>query len=110
MASLTDSEEIKGKGKGQGFCGGKEKKKRKEEASGIIPFIHRRVGILMKFPKYPQSKLQDITLLVCIFLCECIYIIITHKNHCAPLFWFGWPGPVGLARGATKKNNNDSSV
>ena len=36
MASLTDSEEIKGKGKGQGFCGGKEKKKRKEEASGTI--------------------------------------------------------------------------
>ena len=36
MASLTDSEEIKGKGKGQGFYGGKEKKKRKEEASGTI--------------------------------------------------------------------------
>ena len=36
MASLTDSEEIKGKGKGQGFCGGKEKKKRKEEASETI--------------------------------------------------------------------------
>ena len=36
MASLTDSEEIKGKGKGWGFCGGKEKKKRKEEASGTI--------------------------------------------------------------------------
>ena len=42
-------------------------------------------------------------LLLCIFLCECIYIIITHKNYCAPLFRFGWPGLVGLARGATKK-------
>ena len=45
------------------------------------------------------------------FLCECISIIITHKNYCAPLFLFDWPGPVGLTCSVTKKNNNnDSSV
>ena len=59
--------------------------------------------------KFYTNKLW--MLLVCILLCECIYIIITHKNHCAPLFRFGWPGPVSLARGETKKNNNnDQSV
>ena len=44
------------------------------------------------------------------FLYECISIIITHKDftvlRCSD---FCWPGPVGLARGATMKNNNDAS-
>ena len=32
----------------------RERKKRLEEnKSGSFPYIHRRVGILMKFPKYP---------------------------------------------------------
>ena len=39
------------------------------------------------------------------FLGECI-IYNNNSQYCAPLFWFGWPSPVGLARGATKKINN----
>ena len=31
-------------------------------------------------------------------------------NHCTPLFWFGWPGPVGVACSATKKNNNNDQL
>ena len=26
-----------------------------------------------------------------------------NSQYCAPLIQFDWPGPVGLARGATKK-------
>ena len=45
--------------------GKEEKKKKKKKRRGNIVwkllFIHRRVGILMKFPKYPFNKIQDIT-------------------------------------------------
>ena len=42
-----------------------------------------------------------------IFYMQCIHIIITHSIYRAPLIQFGWPGLLGLARGATKKNNID---
>ena len=34
------------------------------------------------------------------------YVMHTYNinsQYCAPLYRFGWPGPVGLARGATRK-------
>ena len=44
-----------------------------------------------------------------------LYVIPTYNinsQYCAPLDQFDWFGPVGLARGATKKNNsnNEQSV
>ena len=44
----------------------RRRRKRKEEASGTIrsleaSFYTQKVGILVKFPKYPFNKLQDIT-------------------------------------------------
>ena len=43
------------------------------------------------------------------FLGECIiYNNNSQRFYCAPLFWFRWPGPVGLARGATMKNKYDA--
>ena len=35
-----------------------------------------------------------------------MHIYNNNSQFSAPLLLCGWPGPVGLARGATKKNNN----
>ena len=32
-----------------------------------------------------------------------------NSQYCAPLVQFDWPDPIGLACGATKKNNNDQN-
>ena len=63
MVLLLRIMKSQGKGKVRVFWRKKRRRRRnvpKEEAWKLL-FIHRRVGILIKFPKYPYVFLQNIT-------------------------------------------------
>ena len=66
MVLLLRMRESQEKGKVRVFCGRKKKKRKKETSERKMKleaslYTQKRVVILMKFPKYPFNKLQDIT-------------------------------------------------